>query len=102
LSCLCVFGIVEVGGGFDVWQPRSVGKNPRVIFYTFLAVGHQKNKTSLTNPPKKKTTRLPLLYDDQSYIILLYKFAIGQLRGFSFFRIQNPCIRYQSPRGGDP
>jgi len=76
-------------------------KNPRVIFYTFLGVGHQKNKTSLPNPPKRKTTRLPLLYDDRSYI-LLYEFAIGQLRRFSFFQIQNPCIRYQSPRRGDP
>lgn len=75
-----------------------VRKNPHVLFYTFLAVGDQKNKTSLPNPPKRKTTRLPLLYPEYSYNILLYEFAIGQLQGFSFFRIQNLWLRYQSTR----
>jgi len=40
---------------YDVWRPRSVGKNPCVVLYTFLILGNWKNKTS-SQPIEKKNS----------------------------------------------
>jgi len=73
------------GEGIRCLVTAFAGKKPTCCIIYIFNVRTLEKQDFPPEPAEKKTTRLPLLYEDRSPCIILYEFAIGQFRVFSFF-----------------